>query len=558
MQPRDAHQPVFPAGTHQPFLDALIESLDTALVACDAKGRVVLFNAAMASACGSGDSASWERSDPGEGPLRVGVDLSTTGGFLRNSDGSRLVHAELPLRRVLRGERIHGLEIHLGPDGRRPRTYRVHGRRVTEPDGRLLGALLILHDVTERRLAERFGGCELAVAEALVSGASTAESGLAVLAAVGTRLSWPYGELWLVDEGDETLQSMARWVAPGHQPSGPTPDALPRGAGLAGEVWETGEPQWRVDIGADAHPSLSVTASRYGLRSAVAVPIRTPHRFLGVLAFFGSTVGEPESSMLALLSGVAAHVGQFLGRYKADALALELTRTKDDFLALVSHELRTPLTSIISHTELLLTDADAITGDNRLLLESVDRNALALRRIVTDLLDLAGLESGNVALDLAPVDLVEVVTAAVRAAGEPNEVKIELDAPPVLAVSGDVKRLRELVDQLLSNAVKSSPDGGAVQVRLERVGERAQLTVADAGIGIPEADRPRLFQRFFRSSSATAGGLPGTGLGLTLVRAIAERHGGTIAARHDQPGIALVVALPLAERLPLSTSGSAS
>jgi signal transduction histidine kinase len=546
MQPRDAPQPVFPAGTHQPFLHALIESLDTAVVVCDAKGRAILFNAAMAGACGSGDTASWERSEPGEGALRVGIDLSTTSGFLRNPDGSRLVHAELPLGRVLRGERVRGLEIHLGPDGRRPRTYRVGGQRVTEPDGRLLGALLILHDVTERRLADRFGGCELAVAEALVTAASTADAGREVLAAVGTRLSWPYGELWLVDEGDENLLPMARWVAPGHQPSGPIPDALLRGAGLAGEVWESGEPRWYADIGAEAHPSLSVTASRYGLRSAVAVPIRTAERFLGVFSFFGSTVGEPESSTLALLAGVAAHVGQFLGRCRADALALELTRTKDDFLALIGHELRTPLTSIVSHTELLLTDADAITGDNRLLLESVDRNALALRRIVTDLLDLAGLESGDLSLDLAPVDLVEVVTAATRAAGEPNDVKIELDAPPVLAVTGDALRLRELVDQLLSNAVKYSPDGGAVQVRLERAGERAQLTVADAGIGIPEEDRPRLFQRFFRSSAGTARGIPGTGLGLTLVRAITERHGGTISARHGRPGTTLVVLLPLA------------
>lgn len=553
MQPRDEHQPEFPVGTHQPFLHALIENLDAAVVVCDAKGRVILFNAAMARACDSGDTASWEWSGPGDGELQVGTDLTTMSRCLRNPDGSRLVHGELPVRRALRGERLRGVEIHLGADGRRPRTYRVYGQRVTEPDGRLLGALLTLHDVTERRLAELFGSCELAVSQALTTTASTADAGRDVLAAVGTRLSWPYAELWLVDGGGGTLQPAARWVAPGHQPSGPIPAALPRGAGLPGAVWESGEPQWCTDIADGAHPSLSMTASRYGLRSAVAVPIRTQEQFIGVLSFFGATVEAPENSLLALLSGVAAHMGQFLARRRADALAIELTRTKDDFLALVGHELRTPLTSIASHTELLLTDAEAITGDNRLLLESVDRNAQALRRIVTDLLDLAGLESGDISLDSSLVDLTDLVTAAVSAArpiAEPNDVKIELETPPALASCGDAVRLRELVDQLLSNAVKYSPDGGTVQVRLERSGEQATLTVADAGIGVPEEDRPQLFQRFFRSSTATARGIPGTGLGLTLARAIAERHGGTISAQHGRPGTTMVVVFPLAGPVP--------
>jgi signal transduction histidine kinase len=550
MQPRDDHRPEFPVGTHQPFLRALVENVENAVVLCDAKGRVVLFNAAMARACESGDTASWERTAPDESGLRVGADLSTVNGRLRNPDGSRLVRGELPLARALRGDRIRGMEIHLGTDGRRPRAYRVNGQQVVEAGGRLVGALLTLQDVTERRLADRFGDVELGVSQALTTTASTEDAGRAVLAAVGTRLSWPYGELWL--RAGEVLCSAARWVAPGHQPSGPTPETLACGVGLPGEIWETGEPRWYADVigsAAQLHPTLAATATRYGLRSAVGVPIRTQEQFMGVLTFFGGTVEEPEASLLALLSGVAAHVGQFMARRQADALTMELVRTKDDFLALVGHELRIPLTSIASHAERLLTDADAITGDNRLLLESVDRNARALRRIVTDLLDLAGLESGEVHLDLSPLDLAELVNAAVNAvrpAAEQSDVKVALEAPPVLGGCGDPARLRQLVDHLVSNAVKYSPDGGDVQVRLERAGDQALLTVADAGIGIPEADRPRLFQRFFRSSAGTARGIPGTGLGLTLVRAIADRHGGAITAEHSAPGTTMVVKLPLA------------
>ncbi|GAA0237580.1 ATP-binding protein [Cryptosporangium japonicum] len=529
-----------------PFFRALVETLETAVVLCDSGGRILLFNRAMARACDAGDEASWENPS---GPLRVGTELSRITSCLRNPDGSRVVRAQLPLSRALRGERIRDEELHLGSDGRRPRTYRTHGGPVHGPDGRVVGALLALHDVTERRLALRFADCELAVADALVTEASLAEAGAGALAAVGTRLSWPYGELWLADDADETLYPAARWVAPGHQPSDPRPERLARGAGLPGEVWASGVPCWYSDVTTSGQARLVATAGRYGLRSAIGVPIRTPEQFIGVLVFFGSCVEEPDESLLAMLSGVAAHVGQFLVRRRADELALELTRTRDDFLALVGHELRTPLTSIVSHTELVLADEEGITGDNRTLLTAVDRNAHALRAIVTDLLDLAGLESGDLPVEEVTVDLADLVTTAVSAArptAEPNDVKIEVDAPRVLPVRGDPARLRQLVDQLLSNAVKYSPDGGDVRVALERDGDRAELTVTDAGIGIPEAERPRLFERFFRATTGTERGLAGTGLGLPLARAIAVRHGGTIKTRHGHPGTTMVVTLPVA------------
>jgi signal transduction histidine kinase len=549
--PTDLPEQVVPSEQALPFFRALIENLETAVILCDAKGRILLLNEPMARIC---------RADGSAGELRVGTDLHRVTSCLRNPDGSRVAQGELPLSRALRGERVRNLELNLGTDGRRPRTYRTHGQPVRDADGRLLGALLTLHDVTERRLAARFGGCELAVSEALTTGASPAQAGAGVLAAVGTRLSWPYGELWLTDSTDSTdgahrgepsLHAAARWVAPGHQPSDPLPDRLTRGVGLPGEVWATGTPRWYADVTTSGHQGLIATAARYGLRSAVAVPIRTSERFLGVLVFFGATAEEPDDALLALLGGVAAHVGQFLARRRADQLALELTRTRDDFLGLVGHELRTPLTSIVSHTELVLADEANIGGENRTLLESVDRNAHKLRRIVTDLLDLAGLESGDIPLDPEQVDLAELVIAsasAQRPTAEANDVKIEVDAPRVLPVRGDPARLRQLVDQLLSNAVKYSPDGGDVRVRLERNGDRAELTISDAGIGIPEDERPRLFERFFRSSAGTARGLDGTGLGLPLARTIADRHGGAIHVRHGDPGTTLVVTLPVQGR----------
>jgi signal transduction histidine kinase len=226
----------------------------------------------------------------------------------------------------------------------------------------------------------------------------------------------------------------------------------------------------------------------------------------------------------------------------------ELDRLKDDFVALVSHELRTPLTSITGYLELVLDDPE-LADENRRFLDVVDRNADRLLRLVSDLLLVAQIESGKLTLDLDDVDLAALAAESVevlRPAADARDVRIVLDLADVPALRGDAPRLGQLLDNLVSNAVKFTEDGGRVVVALERSGEDVVLSVSDTGIGIPAAEQRRLFDRFFRASSAQARAIDGTGLGLTIARAIVEAHGGEVGLESvEGEGTTFRVRLPV-------------
>ena len=208
--------------------------------------------------------------------------------------------------------------------------------------------------------------------------------------------------------------------------------------------------------------------------------------------------------------------------------ARQADRIKDALVATVSHELRTPLTSIIGYLELL--EDDDFAPETARHLEIVRRNAERLQRMVEELLFLSRVEAGGLPLDLAEVDVAEIARAAVGSA-EPvaaaHELALAIDAPESALTFADASRVRQVFDNLIANALKFTPAGGHVEVAVRCEGSNIVASVADNGSGIPAADQPRLFERFFRSAATRS--LPGTGLGLTIVRAIVEGHGGDIA-----------------------------
>jgi signal transduction histidine kinase len=218
----------------------------------------------------------------------------------------------------------------------------------------------------------------------------------------------------------------------------------------------------------------------------------------------------------------------------------ELDRVKDDFVALVSHELRTPLTSIAGYLEMVLDDgAEPLTHDQRQFLDTVGRNVDRLATLVDELLFLAQVDAGRLELSLTQVDvnaILEEAVAAARPVAAANDVRLVLDADQLAPVICDRGRIAQVVDNLVSNAVKFTRPGGRVDVAAVQEDGAVALTVRDTGIGIPEAELPRIFNRFFRASSATRNAIPGTGLGLAISQAIAEAHGSriTVESARDQ------------------------
>jgi PAS domain S-box-containing protein len=212
----------------------------------------------------------------------------------------------------------------------------------------------------------------------------------------------------------------------------------------------------------------------------------------------------------------------------------EQNRLKDEFVATVSHELRTPLTSIIGYLEIMLDgEAGELEPEQKAYLEVIERNAGGLLELVRDLLFVGQVNAGRVDLDLEPVSLSQLAAECVesaRPAAEEKGVQFTFHGDEMPMLPGDRRRLVQVADNLISNALKFTDRGGTVAVRSILEGDdRAVFEVEDSGIGIPDVDQPRLFTRFYRASAASERAVPGTGLGLSIAKMIVDAHGGQIS-----------------------------
>lgn len=208
--------------------------------------------------------------------------------------------------------------------------------------------------------------------------------------------------------------------------------------------------------------------------------------------------------------------------YKDVTEYLRALAVRDEFLSAVPHELRTPLTSVLGHLEIALDLPDLpfrVAGR----LAVVERNAVRLDALVADLLEVASQREGRLTLDLQRMDLMHLVTQAVEAArpaAAAADLSIAVTATEPALAAIDARRIRQVLDNLLSNAIKYSDAGGLVQVTLQRGDGVLEVIVADDGMGIEADEVDRLFTRFFRSGEARARQIPGTGLGLVLVKGL--------------------------------------
>jgi len=249
---------------------------------------------------------------------------------------------------------------------------------------------------------------------------------------------------------------------------------------------------------------------------------------------------------------VEAHRERLLARERAQNARLqELDGMKDTFLASVSHEFRTPLTSLIGLIELLRDEsAGKLTDEQHRYLEIGWRNTERLHRLVNDLLFLAQADAGPLLLEPTRVDLRALTAECIESArprAEQAGVEVVLVGQELPALEGDPWRLAQLLENLVSNAIKFSTEGGRVEVRTLARNGQAVLEVADSGIGVPLGQQQHLFESFFRGSNAEERAIRGTGLGLTISKMIADAHGGSLTFESTEgEGTVFRVELPLA------------
>lgn len=320
---------------------------------------------------------------------------------------------------------------------------------------------------------------------------------------------------------------------------------------IAGAVLVSGEAAIISDTHADPR-HYEVVGQRTGreTRSLLAVPLQIKERRIGVLETInkqeGDTFGQEDVETLTTLAAQAAVAIENARLVEALRQAYErlgeLDKLKSDFIAIASHELRTPLSLILLYA--------AVVGETAgPQMDVVLRAALRLKHIIETMLNLRHLETGQMMLAPVSFDLraeVQEACDAYEIIAEANELVLEIDLPDEeVTVQADEEKVRVVLDNLISNAVRFTPAGGRVQVALCSRGNEVEISVADTGVGIPPQELERIFDRFYQVEDHMTREHGGMGLGLSIVRGLVELHGGRVRVESvpDQ-GSRFVVVLP--------------
>jgi PAS domain S-box-containing protein len=435
---------------------------------------------------------------------------------------------------------------------------------------RVLPTRCFTRDVTEAKAAERRLAAQYRVAQILAARMDTLEGLRRALAALCEELGWDVGEIWRRDDEAHVLRLVASVERPGVDADAlamlglETP--LARGVGLPGHVWATGTPVWLDDLAKAPMFQRAAAAEAAGLRTACGIPIAMSGDVAGVMVCLRREREPGDEATVRTLRLLAGQIEQFLhrkrveeerelllGREREVRLEAEMAnRAKDEFLAGVSHELRTPLNAILGWSRLLRGGAlDAETVERGLA--AVERNAEIQEQLIADLLDVARIVTGKIQLRLEPTDLGAVVDAAVDAVRHSAtakrlalDVRLEGSLAPTLV---DADRLQQVVWNLLSNAIRFTPEGGHIIIALDVRDGRAVIEVIDDGVGISADLLPHVFDRFRQGETGTTRRQGGLGLGLSIVRHLSELHGGTVRAQSagEGRGATFTVELPLIE-----------
>ena len=318
-------------------------------------------------------------------------------------------------------------------------------------------------------------------------------------------------------------------------PHGVLPGEIGRGEYLAWRVFETQRAEYFPNA-ARAHPALAPAYRAHGVRSLLIAPISAADQRLGALEAYTDhqpVFSEDDLDLVRLLADQAAVILE--SRSLIDEAARvraheEAARLKEDFISAAAHDLKTPLTTLVAQAQFLERRAETQPSAPADLpgLRRIVREAKRLSSLVLELLDASRLEQGKLVGEREPIDLVELARdVASRDSYESHRITVAADAPVV--GSYDPRRIGQVLENLVENAVKYSPEDSEIQITVAQRNGEAFVDVTDRGIGIPAADLPQIFQRFHRASNVDDRRFAGMGLGLFICRGIVEQHGGRMS-----------------------------
>jgi PAS domain S-box-containing protein len=460
-------------------------------------------------------------------------------------------------------------ELIAATKGGEPRYLEASVRTIAaDPAG--MRRILALRDVTERRQAEEEAGvlafqyaADLTVvAEVARRLPRTADAASARLAICEAALEVCDGAMAVLMEPDGKGNLVSTAMAGAH--SDPLMVPIDQMSSATAQVFASREPFF-ADLSTHGGVSPQLVEAT-GLVTALWQPVLRDGNPVGVLLVAWdrpvTLISDRAAAVVGLFAAEAAvavervdilaRMDELNAALAQQVEALRLSdQFKTDFVSSVSHELRTPLASILGYTDILVNgEVGEMTPEQEEFLEIIDHNARRLLALINDLLTLSGLESGRMVIRPEPVDLCDLVQENVQIhvpAVNSRRQRLDVSVPeaPVTAVV-DSERISQVLNNLVSNAIKFSPDEGRLGLTLSASQEEAVITVEDCGIGISEEDRERLFERFFRAGNAMERAIPGTGLGLAICKGIVDAHNGRLSVDSTLGrGTTVTVALPL-------------
>ena len=368
-----------------------------------------------------------------------------------------------------------------------------------------------------------------------------------LLKAICDTCGYKFGTVIIIDEqGDGKM--LASYDLPDDYPKRVNQVDVPVLSSPSGEAVETGKIVVLNDPLSDTRltPWREILGS-YNIKNMVWVPLLSKDHVLGTYVLYDTKIRDITKQEMLMLEQIGVMVSiaissnQYLDQLNLKTKELEMaSKTKSEFLATMSHELRTPLNSIIGFSEILHDETFGPLNEKQLRYShNILTSGKHLLNLINDILDLSKIEAGKMELiyeDFLMLDAINEVKTLVASIASKNNIILNIVVDEKLSiVKADIRKFKQILFNLISNAIKFSPQGGTVTIDAKRVDDHVRIAIIDTGIGISDEDQKKLFKSFVQIDSSTSRQFAGTGLGLALVKQFVEMHGGKIRIE-SEPG----------------------